>query len=499
MAATLGDLLTVRTKDEEVQRLLSVLQGAGFPVTDWEVGGAARTMVEAIASALSDYSSLVATITAGGFVELAAGLPEPTWLDLIAEQWYVLSRARATFTKQLCKITCPSSFGPVTINPGFTLAARGTRNRYIYQGAPATVADNGFAFLEFTAEQSGSKYSDPADTILDMVTPLPGLIVDNPAPAFGGLSGSAASRNPANQGSGAVTPTAPGMPPAAKRFYTITVTESGSAGTDGAVLIEWIEDGTKTTASSALTPIPTTYTGIGDGIALTFANGVGSGFVVGDLHTFQTPGSPITVNGVDDESNASLAARCRGRWPDLGANITAAKYEAWIRQASADNAYGIEKVTISPSGTVAGQTNILVATGAGAPSSGVLAALQTYVNARDGITDTALVAGAVSREVEMGGTVTIPSALLESGQDAANEAWAKYIRDLPIGGDTATGRPGVVRLSVLTQIIMDAGCIDYDTLTLNGAPGNMTLDPNEVATIGAGDLPSEALVWRTVA
>lgn len=497
MTASLFDLLTPRTKDDEVQSLLSTLQDKNFPVSDWEVGGAGRTMTEAIGYSLADHASLIATVAAGGFLELAAALSEPTWLDLIAENFYSLARARATFTKQAVKIKCDAGFGPLVINPGFTVRTNGSPgNRYIYQGAPVTIVDGGSVTIEFTAEEAGSRYADPADTIVNMVTPLPGLSVDNPAPPFGGLTGPTASKNPANQGSGAVTPSAPGTPPVRKRYYTLTVIESGAAPSSGTIQIDWLENGVKSTDRRS--PIPATYTGIGDGITLTFSNGVGAGFVQGDMHTFSTPGSPITVNGVDDESNTSLAARCRGRWPSLGLNIVPAKYEAWIRQASADNAYGIEKITIRPSGTVAGQTNIMVATATGAPSSGVLASLQSYVNARDGITDSALVAGAVDQEVTMGGNVTVPAGLLQAAQEAADLAWIAYIRALPIGGDTATGLPGVVRLSALTKIVMDAGCVDYDFLTLFGAPGNMQLDANQVAVIGAGDLPSEALVWQTV-
>lgn len=466
-------------------------------MTDWEVGGAGRTMTEAIGFSLADHAGLIASVAAGGIVELAVDLDEPTWLDLIAENFYSLSRARATFAKESVAVRCDPGFGPLVINPGFTVQANVTKNRYIYQGPPATVPDNSTISLDFTAEESGSKYADPAGTIVNMVTPLPGLSVNNPAPPFGGLAGPVVSQNPANQGSGAITPTAPGTPPVRLRYYTANVIESGSSPSSGTLQIDWLENGVK--SSSRLTPIPATYTGLGDGITLTFSNGVGAGFVQGDSHTFQTPGSPITVNGVDDETNASLAARCRGRWPSLGLNITAAKYEAWVRQCSADSAYGIEKITIRPSGFVAGQTNIMVATGSGAPSSLVLAALQSYVNARDGITDSALVAGAVNVNIAVAGNVTVRAANLQAAQEAADATWIKYIRDLPIGGDTATGLPGVVRQSELAQALMDAGAVDYDSIMVGGVLENRVIFDNEVAVSPAGQLPSEALVWQTVA
>lgn len=491
MAATLTELLAVRTAQDEEASLLSVLKSASFPVTDWEAGGVAHTMVKAIAASLGDLTALVAAVAAGGYTNLAKDL-DPTWLDLIGEHFYGVPRARATYTKQLCRVTCAPGFGPQTINVGFR--ARGPVNIYEYQGAPVIVPDADYVDVELRAESPGSDYDDPANTIVTIVTPLPGLSINNPPTNFGGTSSGSAARNPANQGSGQITPSGA---PVLLRHYKVTVKASGSQPGTGAVLIEYEQDGVAGIIAS-IAPIPASYP-IGDGITLTFSNGAGVGFVKGDLHTFESIGSPITANGVDDESQESYAARMLGRWPSLSLNIVADKYVAWIRQASLDGAFGIEKIIPRASAEVAGQTDVLVATAAGAPSGPIVSSLQAYVNARDGVTDTAFVTAASNLNITPSGSVTVHQEDLAAAQAAADEAWRLYVDDLPIGGDTSTGFPGVVRLSELVQVLMDAGAIDYNGLMLNGAPTNRALNVDEVATIAAGSEPSSALTWVTVA
>jgi hypothetical protein len=489
----LADLLTVRTAEQEENALLSALKSVGFPVTDFEPGGAGVTIQKALGFVLANHGKYTAAVTAGGHPYLAAALADPSWLDLIGEKYFFLARARATYTKQLCRMTCLPGFGPVTINPGFTARALVTKNIYTYQGAAVTVADGSFADMEFTAQSPGSRYADPVNSIVETITSIPGVEISNPPRPFSRLSGANAARNAANRGSGSVAPSGtPTMP----RLFTIIVTGSGSAGTTGAVRIEWTEAGV--TSGVTISPIPATYL-VGDAVTLAFSNGGGAGFIRDDRHTFETIGSAITANGVDDESNQAYANRMSGRFPALGANIVADKYEAWVRQCSLDNAFGIEKVTPSPSAIVAGQTDITIATATGAPAGSTITAIQEYVDARDGITDTANVAGATNVNIGMSGTVFVKASQIDGVKAAADAAWREYIAGLPIGGDRSMGFPGVARSAELVQVLMDAGVIDYLDLQINGTAGNPTLTLTQVFVIPAGQEPSSALTWITVA
>jgi hypothetical protein len=495
VAATLDELLTKKTKEQEYRAFLSVLQSRGYPVTDYTPGAASQTLLEAIAFELADFSALLPQVAQGGFVALAKDLADPVWLDLIAEYAYDITRARATFTKQLCRVSCIAGQGPQTVNPGFVVKSSVTGNRYIFQGSPTVVGDGSFADIEFTAENPGASYADGVNTITTIVTPLAGLSVTNRNRSFGGTdSAGAAKKNAGNQGSGTVTPSHAGTP-ALSRRYTVTVITGGSQPSTGSISIKYEEAGVVTTLAT-ITPIPATSTALGDGITLTFANGAGAGFVAGDVHTFETPGSPITSGGSDDETNEALAARCLGRWPSLSDNPTADKYVAWIIQCSIDNALGLEKVTVKPSTTVAGQSTILVATAAGAPGPGAVTTLQNYINARDGIVDAAEVATAVNEPITLAGTVTVEASKIVAVKAAADAAWIAYIQSLPIGGDVKTGSPGVVRLSELVECIMAAGAVDHSGLTLDGAATNKALTTTQVATVD--NLPS-GITWVTVA
>jgi hypothetical protein len=488
----LADLLTVKTAEQEENALLSVLKDLQFPVADWEVGGAGVTLQKALGFILANLGKYVGILTAAGHPGLAAALSDPSWLDVIGEQWYEVQRARATYTKQLCRVTCDPGLGPVTINPGFTVRALTTKNVYVYQGVPVEVADGSFDDLEFTAESPGSKYADPVNSIAETITSIPGVSVINRPRPFGRLSGSIATRNAANRGSGSVLPSgAPTIP----RIFTIIITGSGSAGASGAVRIEWLQAGV--TSSVTLTPIPAAYI-VGDGVTLAFSDGAGAGFIKDDRHTFETIGSAILANGVDDESNQAYAKRMIGRWPSLGDNIVADKYEAWVRRCSLDNAFGIEKITATPSASVAGQTDITLATATGTPSGTALSTIQDYVNARDGITDTANVLGAANVNITLSGTAVVKASQEAAAKQAADDSWRQYIAELPIGGDRSTGFPGVVRISELVQALMDAGAIDYFGLMVNLSVVNPTLLLSQVAVIPAGQLPSEALTWITV-
>lgn len=494
MTTPLTDLLRPHTAQDEEASLLSVLKSVGFPTADWATDpqNAGVLLSRAIAASLAAASANIPAVAAGGHAFLAAELSDPAWLDLHGEGLYNLRRARATYTKQLCAIHVDEGFGPVTINPGFTARAQGTKNVYSYQGAPVTIEDNSTADLEFTAGSTGSMFADPVNTLTEVVTSLPGVSINNPARPFGRLSGPGASSNAANRGSGSVVPS--GTPTLA-RIFSIIVTGTGSVGISGSVRIEWQQD--DTISSVTLSPIPSSYL-VGDGVTLTFADGVGAGFLREDRHAFETLASAITANGVDDESNKSYVARISGRWPSMGRNIVASKYETWVRECSIENALGIEKVTVSASVTVAGQTDITIATATGSPAGPMLRTVQEFLNARTGHADTASVAGAVNVPIRLAGNVFVKAAEAAEAKAAADDAWRAYVSLLPIGGDLAMGFPGVLRLSDLTHVLMDAGAIDVSGITVNGAAANLALALDRVAVIPAGQAPSTALTWISV-
>jgi hypothetical protein len=502
VAETLAQLMQAKTADEREAQLLAMLNGAGFPTTDWYPGSVARTLVKMVTTGLLAADALIPAITTGGFLGPFTVndkvYPTRDWLEIKAAQDYDTVPAPAVKAKQRLKMWHVVGTGPTVISAASQFTARSASGRLYRNTTLGTVIAGTLIptklLVEFEAESAGSVYNgDTAGSIVELVTPLPGLIIANEPLSFGGVDTSGrAARN--GTGTGTVTPseTVAGVAPTPSRTFTLTITNAGQVSAAVGSLV--IDDGVNPSTTVPLSPIPATYVA-GGGVTITFANGAQNpSFLVGDVYTFQAPGSPIINPGSDAESSDSLRTRCRGRWPSLSAVPTEDRYAGWIRQASIDNGYGVTKITVNPSVTIAGQVDIRVATSAGAVPGGVVTALQAYVDLRDGIVDLANVASAVNNPVTAGGTVTVRSSVAVAAKAAAKAAWESYIADLPIGGERSLG--GVVVLEELDQAIMDAGALDVSGLTLNGVAANLSLTSIQVAT--AANSIDTALTWLEV-
>jgi hypothetical protein len=493
---TLAQLLVAKSSDEREAQLLAYLNAIGFPVTDYYPGSVGRTIQKLITVGLVDFDNLVPQIASGGFLgPFKIGdktYPTRDWLELLAAEIFQIIPAPATYTRQRVSLWCQAGTGPYTITVGQLTARSRFGGRYSNITGGVVPSGGAKLRLDFQAESPGALFNqDIAGTIVELVTPLPGLLISNEALSFGGLdSAGRAARN--GTGTGTVTPqeTVSGVAPTGTRRFTLTILTAGQVTTATASL--FIDDG-QVQSTVSVAPLPASLV-VGNGVTLAFANGgQNPSFLVGDLYTFQTPGSPIINAGVDVESDDSLRARCRGRWPSLSAIPTEDRHIAWVRQASIDNGYGVTKISARASVTIAGQTDVLVATSAGAVPGGVVAALQSYINAREGITDLGNVQSAVNKNVTAGGTVTARTSTALAAKLGAKANWEAYIAALPIGGDTPDA---VVRLAELEQAIMDAGAVDVSGLTLNGVSANLVLAITEVA-VAANSIDS-ALTWVEV-
>lgn len=504
MASTLADLLKEPTLEQREGQLLAALNAAGFPVSDWVAGSPGRTIVRMIATGLLDFDALAPAIAAGGFLGpiRANGKVHSNrgWLELLASEIYGITATPATPTKQRIALWCAPGTGPYTIVAGQLTARSSADRRYtnVTSGTvPAGTPAPSEITLDFTAETPGAVYNgDIAGTILELVTPLPGLSVANKNRDFGGLDvNDRATR--AGSSTGTVKPdrTDPGVAPASGKRFSLVIIASGQLGVAIASLevLELDGSGNPVTTTIPLSPLAPVVV-VGNGISLAFANGgQNPSFIAGDRYTWETPGSPIINAGVDIESIESIQARCRARWPSLSLVPTEDRYIAWARQASLDNGYGITKIVAEASVVIAGGIDVLVATDVGGVPGAVVTALQAYIDARRGITDVAVVASATPKNVTAGGTVTVRTAEAGAVKAAAKANWEGYLAELPIGGSKPDG---VVRLAELQQAIMDAGAVDVAGLTLNGAAANTALEFAHVAV--AGNAIDTGLTWNEV-
>lgn len=111
---TYADLITPKSAETLRTELLARLTAAGFPVTAWQTGGAARTLVQVDVVTLAELYDLVSEIGLGWSLDDAEG----DWLTLHALSRFNLTRIPASFAQHVVRLTIASGAGPYSITPG---------------------------------------------------------------------------------------------------------------------------------------------------------------------------------------------------------------------------------------------------------------------------------------------------------------------------------------------------------------------------------------------
>lgn len=147
-----------------------------YSLTDFYTGSDQRTLLEADAQVDADFSTMISTVTAGGFTGLAT-LP---WLQLLAFQIYGLMPKLALPTIGQVELNDGGGAGPFTLQPGQPIVQAESGN--VYQGAvsaPAVVPKLHSIRMLVQASNPGSGYNDPSDELTSLITSLPGVSVIN--------------------------------------------------------------------------------------------------------------------------------------------------------------------------------------------------------------------------------------------------------------------------------------------------------------------------------
>ena len=505
--ASLDDLLVPRDRDTLTAILLAYLQGEGFSVTDYNSGGVALTIMQAVTTGLLDREGLIKYLVSGGYLDLAAALtdasgnPLESWCEWLADQQFNVQRAGATFTQKNLTLTCATGSGPVTRAAGQLRAVSQAGNYYV-NTASITVSDGSSATGVFQAETSGP-INDATGTIDTLSTPVSGVTVIDALAAYGvpveNISGS-----------GSVTPSS-GRATNPASSWRIQFTQSGSVG--GPIpayytITEYKSTGVVTTTAAAVVPSSKSLVAIDSAIdlTLTFANG-GSGvsFLAGDTYYIGTPGPATVQIGAPQETLAALVQRCRDRWPALSAIPTEGRYAAWARQCSTDEHLGINRIRTSASTLIAGMVNVYLADYGGAPSAGTISTIQDYFDLRQTDTEIATAAAASAVTVAPSGYVWCRKGKTGIVQAAAITAWNDYLASIPIGGEQgivlSAGMSGIVRCAKLEEILMDAGAYDTSGLQLNsgGVDVDLQITIAQVPASSTLGLLDPAMVWAEVA
>lgn len=500
MTVTLQSLLATQSLDSIRAKVFGKLQGRGLPTTDWSATGIERAIVEMVSLALQDLVvNGIPIAVGGGFVDYATA----DWLTLNSQERYNNQRNLATYTQGTIRLTnTGSSPAPVSPTSLWFLFPSGNRYNGPIGAGPFNVPAGGFLDITVQSESPNHSvatsptdtaplvnYVDPSGAVIQMTTPIAGVSATNPAPLYSGVTQTGV-------GSGVVTPTGS---PAGAHNITIRIDTSGQVG--GTLVYSYSLDGgafvTGLTASS--------QSNIGGfGIGFSLANGAGTpSFIAGTVYGFSCPGSWITQQGTDAESDGSLQTRDKNRWPSLATaqaipgSPTLGFYDLLVRLASTQ----VTQTLVQNDPTINNRVNIYVAGQGGILPGSQIASINAFLAALNMLTDSPVVLSPTTAAITIGGlTITVKQASLASAQTSLQLALQNYFAGLGINASTSGG---VIRHARIIGIIEDIfGVVDISdtTMTINGVVQSLTMP----TVVGQVQLPlwtqqvASAFTWQTV-
>lgn len=502
---TLADLRTAQTQAVISARLTAAMLARGLPTAAWTPtasGGPENTTIDMVAGGLATLlGAKMAQEVSARFLDLAQG----DALTFLANHFYLLDRFEATKTVQNVKLTSVPTAPENSFAPGDVwVASNATGNRYVNITAiDLPAGDVSGEFGQFEAEVAGSSYSDPAGTIDTMVVAPPGVNCINAAPndylparlngnSTGQVFGDVQDPDAIDDDNNVIRSNI--------QSIRVRIATGGDAGT--ATFDYSLDGGNTYPFTGNVMPIrPSSFLIPHDdftGARLFFSNGTTPSFIKGDVFTLILD-SAIASQGRDAETDPSLRARCRARWPGLSLVPTAGLVQLWAQAASPE----VHKILVDADPTTPGGIIVTLASAAGPASPAAQIAVDDYITPRllgfKGVPapgtlvggapeETVQVLSATRRQITPSGTVDVPRASVVAVQQAADKLWNAYLADLPIGGK--------VILAELEQALMDAGAITFSLIFLNGGNQNIQLGKTEVAVPADGTSLTANLIWR---
>ena len=209
MSYSLSTLTTPLTADEVEAAIYSALEARGAKTTAWKPGAVVRTVIAGVSLVLAAFSSLIALVAAGGFLDLAT----ESWLTLLAEYVFGVERIGATFATGDVTLTntsaTPYSGGAddlIVQNSTTGATYRSTEAWSLgVAGSPTEEID-----VAVRAVEAGADSTSPAGDIDALVTTLSGVTVTNAAALVGTDEESdAALRTRCMDRTGALSPNGP--------------------------------------------------------------------------------------------------------------------------------------------------------------------------------------------------------------------------------------------------------------------------------------------------
>src|ERR1700676_3358745 len=182
----LDDLLLAPTADQAEQTMLGLAASLGLPVTAWQKGGVARSIIKIMATVYAAFAAVIVLAIGGGFLDYAVS----GWLTLLARNVYNVTRIDATFATAAQGIQLSNSGGgKYDVAPGdlsFSATINGTK--YLYRNTSAGTLQPGpgtTLLLDVEAVEIGAASNAAPGAITTLETTLLGVAVTNIVPVLG--------------------------------------------------------------------------------------------------------------------------------------------------------------------------------------------------------------------------------------------------------------------------------------------------------------------------
>jgi phage-related baseplate assembly protein len=180
MSYTLAELTTALTADEVETAIYAAVEARGAKTTTWKPGAVVRTIIAGVSIVLAAFSSLIAAVSSGGFLDLAT----EDWLTLLAQYVFGVERLNGTFATG--EVTLTNTSGSQYFGGADDLIVQNSTTEAVYRSTGAwQVNPSSTADVEVRAVVIGSDSTSPAGDIDTLVTTLSGVTVSNAAALVG--------------------------------------------------------------------------------------------------------------------------------------------------------------------------------------------------------------------------------------------------------------------------------------------------------------------------
>lgn len=176
----IDQLIQPLTKEQIKDSIYRLMTASGLPITSWQEGAVARTIVAIIAAIFAGFTQVVTTVVRSNFLDLAEGI----WLTLLAHYVYGVQRIEATFASGEVQLVNTGG-GLFSFGAGEFICKNPTTGKQYRNISAFTLNPGQTLSVDVIAFEAGSASSSSAGEITEIVTTMLQVTCNNPAALIG--------------------------------------------------------------------------------------------------------------------------------------------------------------------------------------------------------------------------------------------------------------------------------------------------------------------------